>query len=238
MAVCLIVPLLAGCAALSRSRPAEGVNIQQIAVAAPVVSGRISPVKVSSSDKPVVAKKPQFGLIAGKTDFQGLLKAPYVRFEIVRQDDPADKFFFYIGSKGNQSVVPWGEEKVVEPGYFTLQLAPGVYKILHIAIPVGSTIAEESLELDFEVAAGKVCYVGTLDVEGTKEKVKFGGVPLLRPGFDYRLAVRDEMGEAVTALQNMLPPDMPAVERRLFKIVAVQDGDIPPTDVLKPGIRK
>lgn len=183
-------------------------------------------------------KKPQVGLIAGKTDFRGLLKAPYVRFSIVRRDDPSKRFFFYIGNKGNQSVVPWGEDTVVEPGYFTLQMEPGPYKITRIAIPVGSTVAEEDLELDFEVIAGKTYYVGTLDIEGTKEKVKFGGVPLIRPGFSYRLAVKDEMDEAVMEMRERLSPDMALMEKRLFTVVSVNDGELPPTDVLRPGTRK
>lgn len=185
-----------------------------------------------------VVKVPDFGFIAGKTDFRGLLKAPYVRFLIVNRDDPSKKIFFYIGSKGNQSVVPWGEETVVAPGYFILRLPPGAYKVTHIAIPVGSTIAEEGFGLNFDVVAGKAIYVGTLDVDGTQEKIKFGGVPLVRPGFAYRLEIRDEMVEAEGVLRTMLPPETAMVEKRLFRAGLVKEGEIPPTEVLRPGVHK
>jgi hypothetical protein len=185
-----------------------------------------------------VVKKPAAGFIAGKTDFRGLLKTAYVRLTVIRRDDPSRQFFFYVGSKGNQSVVPWGEERSVEPGYFVLEFAPGPYKITQIAIPVGSTMAEEDLELDFEVRPGKAVYVGTLDVDGTKEKVKFGGVPLIRPGFAYRLAIHDDIAEALSGLKAMLPAGIATVDKGLFTVVSAADNGIPPEGVLRPGVRK
>ena len=235
--VCLIVPLFAGCAALSQGHGTGTLPAQSVAAKSSLLSNKEAPKLAADKKTTVVPKPPQPGLIAGKTEFRGLLKAPYVRLLIVKRDDPAKQFFFYVGSKGNQSVVPWGEERSVEPGYFTLELSPGAYKITQIAIPVGSTIADEKMELDFEVLAGKAVYVGTLDVDGTGEKVKFGGVPLIKPGFTYHLVVRDEM-DAADVLRGMLPASMSSIEKRLFNVVSAVDDGLPPTENLKPEIRK
>jgi hypothetical protein len=186
----------------------------------------------------VPPKKLQEGFIIGKTDFKGLLKTAYVRLLIVSRDDPASRYYFYVGSKGNQSVVPWGEGKVIDPGYFMLQLPPGPYKMTSIAIPVGSTIAEEGMELDFDVVAGKAFYVGTLDVDGTKEKIKFGGVPLVRPGFVYKLSVVDDFAEAVVGARTLLPDAKMPLVRNIFTVVSATGGDIPSSDLRWPSGKK
>lgn len=237
--LCLIVPLITGCAALSQGRRSESVVAPQTSTVAVTVPVKHEVPKRPVVPKPVIVPKPpQPGFISGMTDFRGLLKAPYVRLLIAKRDDPSQQFFIYFGSKGNQSVVPWGTEKVVEPGYFVIELAPGAYKIIQIAIPVGSTIADEGMELDFDVLPGKAVYVGTLEVDGTKEKVKFGGVPLIRPGFAYHLFVRDEIADALGMLKGMLPESITAVEKRLFTVVSATEDGLPPTEMLKPGVKK
>ncbi|MBF0569377.1 MAG: hypothetical protein HQL18_01190 [Candidatus Omnitrophica bacterium] len=170
--------------------------------------GALSSSTVTHQEAPV-------GFVFGKTDFKGLLKAPYVKLTIVRKDDPKSELFFYVGSKANQSVTPWHEGKTIEPGYFYLQLAPGDYEITSIAIPVGSTEAEETVALDFRVTQDKLHYLGTLDVAGTKEKVKLGGVPVMKPGFEYELLIRDEFAEATA----QLPPETSARGLRLEKML-------------------
>lgn len=153
----------------------------------------------------------------GKTDFRGLLKAAYARLTIVDRTDPSRVYFFYVGSKNNQNILPWGKGEVIEPGYFFLNLPPGKYTITAIAIPVGSTIAEESLALGLEVSADKTFYLGTLTVDGIKERAKFGGVPLVRPGFEYALAVDDEFEAACRDFEQALPRHDTPVAKRIFQ---------------------
>ena len=167
--------------------------------------------------------EPVLGSVFAKTEFTGVLKAPYVKLTIrliekVRDDEgselaaiteedklSSDKdkekvlqedetFAIYIGDKQGKKY-PW-RDRSVEAGYFLIDLEPGIYRIERIAIPVGSTLAEEKISLVFEVVAEKVNYLGTLRVVGTKERIKLGGVPVLRPGFEYTADVINEFDEA------------------------------------------
>jgi hypothetical protein len=157
------------------------------------------------------------GLVFGKTVFTGLLKTAYVRLTIVSRDDPARKYFFIVGDKANQSVVPWAEGKVIEPGYFYWELPVGLYEITAIAIPVGSTVAEEPVALDFEIALDLVNYLGTLDVNGTRERAKFGGVPIVQPGFEYELAIGDDFEVAKKDFETFLPEHTASVAKGLLR---------------------
>ncbi|MBF0618611.1 MAG: hypothetical protein HQL19_00405 [Candidatus Omnitrophica bacterium] len=199
----------AGCASLPRQ---SGVVVPSLGKRVPAVEATITPIVVS---KPV-AEAVVTGTIFGKTDFKGLLKAAYVRLTIVDRKDPAKQYYFFVGSHANLSVVPWGEGRVIEPGYFGLSLPVGEYKVTTIAIPVGSTKAEETLELDFKVAANVATYVGTLDMDGTKEKVKFGGVPLIRPGFEYVLNILDEWTAAQSTWPSFRTTESPGLQKGLF----------------------
>ncbi len=161
---------------------------------------------------------PAKGLVFGKTDFCGLLKVAYARLTIVDQADPSRVYYFYVGSKSNQNLLPWGKGEVMEPGYFFLQLPPGKYAVTAIAIPVGSTIAEEPLALEMPVSVERTYYLGTLKIDGIKERAKFGGVPLVRPGFEYTMAVEDEFEAATRDFASLLPRhDMPVV-KKLFQV--------------------
>lgn len=188
------------------------------------VSNRNSSLKINTAPqyKEVISQKAKpsslLAFVFGKTDFSGLLKTPYVRLLVVRRDDPSKQFFFIFGSKANQDVLPWKEGQLIEPGYFYLHLAPGPYRITEIAIPVASTMAEETVSLDFDVRPGVISYVGTLDVNGTKERVKFGGVPLVKPGFEYTLLVRDEFDEALEVLKERYADVRSAFKKELFKV--------------------
>ncbi len=154
----------------------------------------------------------------GKTDFKGLLKVSYVRLLVARRDDLSKQYSFIFGSKANQNVLPWKEGRLIEPGYFYWHIPPGAYRITQIAIPVGTTMAEEEVAIDFEVRSGTVSYLGTLDVDGTKERVKFGGVPVMRPGFEYVITVRDEFDEALQVLKKRYADVRSAFKKELFRV--------------------
>jgi hypothetical protein len=160
------------------------------------------------------------GRVFGKTEFTGLLKTAYVRLTIIDKSVPEHYIYFYVGSKKNLNILPWGSGAVIEPGYFVLNLKPGAYRIIQLAIPVGTTLAEEDIALDFEVQAGRVFYVGTLSVEGTRERVKFGGVPVLKPGFKYNLAVKDEFRTARQEAPEYLLFSWMNFQKKLLLIVA------------------
>lgn len=147
------------------------------------------------------------GVIFAKTDFQGLLKTRYVKFLFEDQDDPEHKFQLHIGENSGQQTFPW-DVKSVKPGYFFVELPAGRYKIISVTIPVGSTTATEEMNVTLEVLPDAVCYVGTLKMVGTKEKIKLGGVPVIKPGFEYTIEVIDEREEgSVTFSKNY--PDFP-----------------------------
>jgi hypothetical protein len=202
-----------GCAALSKP---EG---PKIPVAFPVVKeAEQQPASAQVSTKPRI----RYGLVFGKTDFKGILKASFVRLTLVRKDDPEKEYFFYVGARGNQSVVPWGQGRLIEPGYFYLQLTPGDYEVTEISIPVGSALAEERVSLGFSVTANKINYLGTLDVTGTKERVHFGGVPIVKPGFEYDLRINDEFEPAKKELETRIPRHKSPVVKELFKVNAVE----------------
>ncbi|MEI6438087.1 MAG: hypothetical protein WCO69_05000 [Candidatus Omnitrophota bacterium] len=184
--------------------------------------GTAQPTPVKSwrvvAQRPPVSMKPYTtGLVFGKTDFRGLLKAAYARLTIIDSADPSKVYYFYVGSRENQNVLPWGKGEVIEPGYFFLQLPPGKYAVTAVAIPVGSTIAEESLALDMPVSLDRAYYLGTLRIDGIKERAKFGGVPLVRPGFEFTLAVDDEFEAARKGFEQLSPRHDLSVSKNLFK---------------------
>lgn len=214
----LLLSFMVGCAGSPRVSSLDPLAWEApILVQDPEIPEVIVPVVDVPGEAPIKAPVPK-GLVLGKTDFRGLLKTTYVRLTIVPRGQPDLASFFYVGSRANQSLLPWGKGEVIEPGYFTLVLAPGSYIITAIAIPVGSAIAEEPLSLGFDVVAGVVAYVGTLEINGTKERVKFGGVPLVQPGFEYELNVSDDFaGAEKDVVQILSRGDLPLVKKLLVQ---------------------
>jgi hypothetical protein len=135
------------------------------------------------------------GVIFGKTYFEGVLETSYVKLHFEGKGENAYQYEFYVGDKARQASFLW-EVKTVKPGYFFVELPAGDYKITSIAIPVGSTMAEEAMDIDVVVNPGAVTYVGTLNAIGTKERIRLGGLPVIRPGFEYESLVVDEREEA------------------------------------------
>lgn len=164
------------------------------------------------------------GVIFAKTDFQGLLETHYVKFLFEDMDDPAHKFLLHIGEKSGQQTFPW-DGKTVRPGYFFVELPAGRYRISSVTIPVGSTTATEEMNVALEVVPNAICYVGTLKMVGTKEKIKLGGVPVIKPGFEYTVEVLDERDEGIAAFRRNYP-DFP--HDVSVKLMRVNDGAAAP----------
>jgi len=157
------------------------------------------------------------GVIFAKTDFQGLLETRYVKFLFEDQDDPEHKFQLHIGEKSGQQAFPW-DVKSVKPGYFFVELPAGRYKIVSVTIPVGSTTATEDMDVTLEVLPDAVCYVGTLKMIGTKEKIRLGGVPVIKPGFEYTIEVIDEREEGSEEFIKNYPDFPHGVSIKLMQV--------------------
>ncbi len=157
------------------------------------------------------------GVVFAKTDFQGVLQATYVRLHIEGEGEHAPGFYLDIEGKPEENSL-FGRGKMVKPGYFFIELPSGAYKISSIAIPVGSTLAEEDIDVSFEVLPGAVVYMGTLRVVGTGERVRLGGVPVIKPGFDFEAAVLDERAEGVYAFHKRYPGVPVKIEIQLMRV--------------------
>lgn len=158
------------------------------------------------------------GVIFAKTDFRGLLETRYVKFLFENQDDPAHRFQLHIGENSDQQAFPW-DVKTVKPGYFFVELPAGRYKISSVSIPVGLTMATEEMNVILEVVPNTICYVGTLKMVGTKEKIKLGGLPVIRPGFEYTIEVLDEREEGKVAFRQNYPNFPHDVSIKLMRVV-------------------
>jgi len=157
------------------------------------------------------------GVIFAKTNFQGLLETRYVKFLFEDLNDPEHKFQLHIGENSGQQTFPW-DVKTVKPGYFFVELPTGQYKISSVTIPVGSTTATEQMNVSLEVLPDTICYVGTLKMIGTKEKIKLGGVPVIKPGFEYTVEVLDEHEEGADAFNQNYPNFPHEVSIKLMQV--------------------
>lgn len=147
------------------------------------------------------------GVVFAKTVFEGVLKTSYVKLRFEGEGEDGRNFYLHIEEDPGERSLLWND-KTVKPGYFFIELPAGFYTISSIAIPVGSTLAEEDIHISFEVVPGSVCYIGTLRVVGTKEKIRLGGVPVIKPGFEYEVEVLDEREEGFFAFRSRYP-DVP-----------------------------
>ncbi len=157
------------------------------------------------------------GVIFAKTDFGGLLETRYVKFLFEDQNDPEHKFQLHIGEPSGQKTSPWKVE-TVKPGYFFVELPAGEYRISSVSIPVGSTTATEEINISLEVLPDKICYVGTLKMVGTKERIKLGGVPVIKPGFEYTVEVLDEREKGAAAFSRNYPDFPHGVSIKLMQV--------------------
>ncbi|MCD4781681.1 MAG: hypothetical protein K8S27_14210 [Candidatus Omnitrophica bacterium] len=157
------------------------------------------------------------GTFFAKTEFYGVLKANYVQFLINDLGNPNSKFNLHIGEKPLSVTFPW-ETKVVQPGYFFIELPPGHYKITNLSIPVGTTMATEDINIYFNVEAQKTTYGGTLKVVGTKERIKLGGVPVIKPGFEYVAEVLNQQDEGLQTYLSQFPEREDSIKVDLMRV--------------------
>jgi len=61
------------------------------------------------------------------------------------------------------------------------------------------------MDIRFEVLPKSYVYLGTLQANGTKEKIKLGGVPVIKPGFEYTAEVIDEKEEGIAFFKQRFP---------------------------------
>ena len=160
------------------------------------------------------------GVVFAKTDFQGLLETRYVRFLFEDLEHPEHKFQLHIGEVSDQQTFPW-DVKTVKPGYFFVELPVGRYNISSVSIPVGSTMATEKMDVTLEVVPNTICYVGTLKMVGTKEKIKLGGLPLIKPGFEYTVEILDEREEGVEAFRQNYPNFLHDISIKLMRVNSI-----------------
>jgi len=203
--VLVMMLLMAGCATTAQ----QPVLIKPETVAeeppTPKPLAETIPELQNIKDEELVGYAQQKGVIFAKTEFEGLLETRYVKLHFVDINDPSHKFHLHIGGSAEPQTFPWEVTKVVDPGYFFVELPAGQYKISAITIPVGSTMATEQMDVSLEVFPAAICYVGTLKMVGTKERIKLGGVPVIKPGFEYTIDVLDDREEGKAAFSQNYP---------------------------------
>ena len=212
LAACVLV----GCASTSSLKKiiASDGALDKNVVTSPGVSGEFS-IKTT-------VKAPIFdGIIFGKADFRGLLKVEYVKLNIVDEDNPEKQYELLFGERDDNNAPTW-DARPIEPHYFFLELLAGRYRITTISIPVGTTLATESADISFVVEKETVIYLGTLRVTGTDQKIRFGGVPLLRPGFGYRVEILDEKEEAIRKFKIKYPDIQRDIQVKLMRAMRIQ----------------
>ena len=77
-----------------------------------------------------------------------------------------------------------------------------------------------------EVQENKILYLGTLKVVGEKEKIKLGGVPIIKPGFDYSIEISDERQEAFEELQKRFPDWIEETDVFLMRRLSVTEKEL------------
>ncbi len=158
------------------------------------------------------------GMVFAKTNFLGVVQTSYVKLSIVDLPDPEKTYQLFIGDKSRQRSFPWKVEETVMPGYFFIELPPGSYAFHFISIPVGTTLAVEPMDVIFDVKENEIGYLGTLKVLGIQEKIRIGGVPVIRPGFEYRVQILDERDSAMEAFHQRYPNQQQPIAVRLMQV--------------------
>ena len=216
VSVLLVVIFLAGCATTSETISRKIDVTRKHGVISPIdTSPQLQ--NIAGEDLEQYAQKK--GVIFAKTDFSGVLATSYVRLLMENLDDVSEKFQIYIGDKEQPKTLSW-DVKTVKPGYFFIELPIGSYKISSVSIPVGSTLATEPLDIRFEVLPDTIAYIGTLKMVGTKEKIRLGGVPVIKPGFEFTTQIVDEVEEGKNIFHQDYPNVKGPIKINLMKINA------------------
>ncbi|MBP9855016.1 MAG: hypothetical protein KBD53_09140 [Candidatus Omnitrophica bacterium] len=157
------------------------------------------------------------GVVFAKTLFQGVLKTSYVQLKFVDLKNPIRSYELLIGER--IAAQPFSfNVRTVRPGYFYIELPAGKYQITSVSIPVGGTTATEPINIIFEVIPNEISYLGTLYLNGTKERIKLGGVPVIKPGFEYQVLVLDELPDGVRSFKQRFPNISGEITRRLMTV--------------------
>lgn len=218
----ILILFLCGCVTAREMPPAAEAptenNTPVLEPLEPLPAGEnVPPPAAKESQETKEEKKPlQNGVVFFKADFQGVLQTKFVKVGLSSRKDPLNQLQFYVGQNPSDQKFPKNLKKL-EPGYFSLELSAGEYVFSSIAIPVGTTMAEEELHVLFSVVPETVSYLGTLKVVGTKEKIKLGGVPVIKPGFEYVIEIVDEQEEGIRVFQEKYPDISKEIEVRLMK---------------------
>lgn len=212
----VLISALAGCASVNSSKkvvsePGAPIVKDVAAVSRPVDNTVKKPVRPSKTE----------GIIFGKADFRGVLKVEYVKLNIVDEQNPQKQYELLFGDRDENNAPTW-DARPVEPHYFFLELPTGRYTITAISIPVGTTLATERTDISFTVEKETAIYLGTLRVTGTDQKIRFGGVPFLRPGFEYKVEILDEKDEAIDKFKAKYPRAQRKVEVKLMQAMRIQ----------------
>ena len=214
--VSLVIGLSSGCKTISPGElPPSDSSVQSSSAENSKVLERIAPQSIVAPGIEAEPEPPK-GMIFAKTEFEGVVKRSFVRLTLIDQQDRSKVYQLYIGDKSRQLDFPWNAQSI-QPGYFMIELPAGSYTIASLSIPVGSSLATELMNVTFEVNPEKTVYLGTLSVIGTKERVKFGGVPVIKPGFNYTVRIENEYAEAVQELTKHFTQDPADLEVHLMK---------------------
>ena len=230
--ICILGLIFSGCVSLQKiDVPVDLLETEEAVTAQEETAEKVSPApdpflelqNIKGEElEGYVGKK---GVVFSKTDFQGLLETRYVKFLFEDIDDSTHKFQLHIGENSDQQTFPW-DVKTVKPGYFFVELPVGRYKISSVSIPVGSTMATEKMNVTLEVVPNTICYVGTLKMVGTKEKIKLGGLPVIKPGFEYTVEVLDEREEGAEAFRRNYPNFLHDISVKLMQVNVVSPENI------------
>jgi hypothetical protein len=202
----LALMILSGCASVHTNHPPAQ-------KAAPIHKTAVS-VKAHKVDppKPIMLD----GIIFGKADFQGVLKVEYVKLMIVDENNPDKTYELFFGDRTGET------DAAVQPHYFFMELPASKYRITSVSIPVGTTLATEKIDIAFTVLKNTLIYLGTLRVTGTDQKIRFGAVPIIRPGFDYKVEILNEQNEAVREFHVRYPSVQRDIEVKLMRNLHIQ----------------
>ena len=142
---CLFIIFLfvQGCSSIPRPTSAE----KRIALPGTSVlkDREIPPSLENVEDKALREYTLKKGVVFAKTVFEGVLKTSYVKLRFEGQGENMRSFYLHIEENPGERSLLW-DDKTVKPGYFFIELPAGFYKISSIAIPVGSTLAEEDIQ--------------------------------------------------------------------------------------------
>lgn len=219
----VVLLFLAGCATVDQ-KISEPIVVPEMQVELPVEQV-IIPVQPSEKEtveiKEEVEKAPEIlkGIIFGKTNFEGVLKDRAIRIVVENINNKALRFEFQIQEPSKKQILPWNVRHL-DPGYFFVELPEGQYKISKVSILVGTTLATENINVSLNVVANKVVYLGTLNIDGTKERIKLGGLPVIQPGFEYAAKVVNEHENAMSILNQNFPELKDGVVPQLMAIVS------------------